>query len=72
MSLEGGGMRRNDEGVVGFHHGRHANAGLVRVIEKKGERLEGIVRYPGFPNVKRHRFLTEIEDESELSRINGN
>ena len=72
MSLEGGGMRRNDEGVVGFHHGRHANAGFVRVIEKKGERLEGIVPYPGFPNVKRHRFLTEIEDESELSRINGN
>ena len=72
MSLEGGGMRRNDEGVVGFHHGRHANAGLVRGIEKKGERLEGIVPYPGFPNVKRHRFLTEIEDESELSRINGN
>ena len=72
MSLEGGCMRRNDEGVVGFHHGRHANAGLVRVIEKKGERLEGIVPYPGFPNVKRHRFLTEIEDESELSRINGN
>ena len=72
MSLEGGGMRRNDEGVVGFHHGRHANAGLVRVIEKKGERLEGIVPYPGFPNAKRHRFLTEIEDESELSRINGN
>lgn len=72
MSLEGGGMRRNDESVVGFHHGRHANAGLVRVIEKKDERLEGIVPYPGFPNVKRHRFLTEIEDESELSRINGN
>jgi len=72
MSLEEGGMRRNDEDVVGSHHGRHANAGLVRVIEKKGERLEGIVPYPGFPNVKRHRFLTEIEDESELSRINGN
>ena len=72
MSLEGGGMRRNDEGVVGFHHGRHANAGLVKENKKKGERLEGIVPYPGFPNVKRHRFLTEIEDESELSRINGN
>ena len=72
MSLEEGGMRRNDESVVGFHHGRHANAGLARVIEKAGGRLEAIVPHPSFSNVKRYRFLTEIEDESEQSKTNGN
>ena len=65
-------MRRNDEIIVEFRHGRHANAGSVRVIKKKGGRLEEIVPHPGFPNVKRYHFLTEIEDESELSKINGN
>lgn len=48
------------------------NAGSARVIEKAGGRLEGIVPHPGFPNVKRYRFLTEIEDESEQSKTNGN
>ena len=46
MSLEEGGMRRNDESIVGFHHGRHANAGLVRVIEKRAEGWKGLFRIP--------------------------
>lgn len=35
------------------------NTGSSRVIEKAGGRLECIIPHPGFPNVKRYRFLEE-------------
>ena len=50
-------MRRNDEIIGGFRYGRRANAGSVRVIEKAGGGLEGIMPHPGFSNVKRYRFF---------------
>ena len=48
------------------------NVGSAKVIEKAGGKLVGIVPHPGFPNVKRYRFLTEAVDDSEGEKTSGN
>ena len=35
------------------------NIASAKVIEKAGGKLEGIIPHPGFPNVRRYRFLTD-------------